>query len=499
MKEDQTLTWQIAGPVCLLAACAAAAVLPLSAFPFDLCFSGALGLYLVAKYRAKGCSYALILLALTGTLGHLFLEESHFLRLGLEATFALSFFIASLVFDSQREAFSGMEAVIASREAAIKNLEEEMAKAGAEQVDLQLRFTKKWDELQKNYEDLLVEKSSLEILNDVLRKANAAHAAEKSALEEEALDGKRRLAHAFSEEKAIRAELDRLKQLEHSAENRLLQKELNGARFEKEQTRLINETLVRMHAAESLRAAQAEEKLNGILGEKERTAAEIQALLEKAALLDAALVRKEAERGESEIALRGLEQEVERLGKELAHSDAKRSEAESALETLQASERVEPAAVQELRDERARLQEHLAAVEAKVAELAKTEALYRQLKLQFEEKNRTLHETRAALFKAETELQTASIEREEETWLPDGLKGEFERIETEIEQLEKENRALQDLATALTEKIPQPQSFAVHRTPLPAGKPSLEETLREALIPKRKKKAKKPVQQDLLF
>lgn len=473
----------------------------MSAFPADLYLSGAAGFTLCAKYREKGCAYALILLAISGIAGHLFLESHHFLRLGIEASFAIAFFIASLAFDAQAEAAASLETVLASREASLQNLEEEIGKAQEAQVEFQLASQKKWEELQKNYDDLSVEKSSLEILNDVLRKANGAHWQEKSALETQSLNDQRRLSESLLSEQSLKAELERLKKTDLPEQNRLLQKELNAARFDREEMRLINETLVRMHAEECVRAKEAEERMHAAAAEKCGFETRIQAAEGQVAQLEAALGTAGAEKVQLEERLQRYDREIERLGQELSHADAKRQEAENEIERLQLQAPIGRSEAEEFQEDRIRLQEHLAAVEAKVAELAKVEVLYRQLKGQFEEKNRILHDVRASLFKAETELETIAIEKEEQSsWLPENLRVEFDRLDDEMNRLEAENKTLQELITALTEKLPQPQSFAVHRTPLPAGKPSLEETLREALIPKRKKKAvKKPAQQDLLF
>jgi hypothetical protein len=372
--------WQISGPLALLTAYAMAAALPLSSFPFDLYLSGAAGLYFCSRFRLKGCSYALMLLALSGLLSHLFLETHHFLRLGLEASLACSFFAAALSFEEEGEGWSAMEAQLRARASAIQNLEDELGKARELLLETQLASTAKADELRKNYEEIAAEKSSLEILNDVLRKANAAHFEEKGVFEKQALEEGRRLAE-------VTRHLER----------------------------------IRLETAQS---------------------------------------------------------------KEAAHLEADRC-----LQEIEA-----------LKMDRSEMQERLAFAEKKVQDLAKTEALYRQLKTQFEEKNHVLQETRALLFKAETELQTRALEKEEQsTFLPEELRGELDRCDQEMAELQEENRHLQDLVTELTEEKRSSVSFAVHRTPLPAGQPSLEDTLRETLIPKRKKKTKKPAQQDLLF
>jgi hypothetical protein len=413
------MIWQTLGPITLLIAYAILALLPLT-FPYDLFLTGAVGLYFCGRWQLKGCSYALILLALFGLVGHIFFENHHFLRLGLEACFGCSFFIAALAFEMEAEEGAGWESLLASRLLAIRNLEEEIAKSRESQIEAQIGTTKKVEELQKNYEELASEKSSLEILNDVLRKANAAQSNEKW------LDDKIRLDALLHEKHFLELELDRFKKGDLAEENRALQKDLNDARFHREQNRLISETLARLHADATIRAKDLEMEL------------------------------------------------------------------QQAKEAASASVVISP--------DFEELQEHLAATERKMSQLLQMEHLYKQLKVQFEEKSQILHQTRSALFKAETELQTLALEKSENgPFLPEPLSKELSQLDEEIESLRGENLQLQELVTHLTERLPQPGLFASQRTPLPAGAPSLEETLRESLLPKKKRKSKKAKEQDLLF
>jgi hypothetical protein len=411
------MIWQTLGPLTLLAAYAIAALLPLTFFPYDLFVVGAIGLYFCGRWHLKGCSYALMLLAVSGIVAHLFLEDHHFLRLGLEACFGCSFFILGAVFEMEADEGAALESQLASRLTLIQNLEEEIVKSQESQVDAQIASTKKIEEIEKNFEELAIEKSSLEILNDVLRKNNAAHAGEMEAQGQKWLDDKIRLDAHVRERQTLELELARFKKGDLALENRTLLKELNEARFQKEQGRQINEALARLHANELVRANDLQQELA------------------------------------------------------MANVSGPKEDFEE-------------------------LQERLAATERRMNQLLQMELLYKQLKVQFEEKTQVLHQTRSALFKAETELQTLNLEKSENSaLLPEPLSKELSQLDEEIENLRGENRELQELVTHLTERLPQ----ASHRTPLPKVKSSLEETLRESLLPKRKKKAKKATEQDLLF
>ena len=408
MRLQLAPVWQIIGPLALLVDFALAWVIPLSAFPLDFFAAGTIGLYFCARWHIKGCSYSLMLLAVTGIAIHGFFEVHHFLRLGLEASFACSFFIAALVFEHEAEQLSSLESQLASRGSAIQNFEEEIDKIREAAVQSHITNAQKIEDLQKNLDELTTEKSTLEILNDVLRKTNAFHFEEKTALENQILDQQQSLGLILSDLNQSQEELKEFKSLDFTIENRSLLQELNQVRCEKEQMHQIHEMLF--------------------------------------------------EKKENSQSIKELEMECSRM------------------------------------------HEHLGTAEQKIHDLVKVDFLYKQLKIQFEEKKRVLHETRSALFKAETQLQTIAREEEQqESPLPASLQVEFDQLEKEIEQLQEENLQLQDLVTYFTYKLPQPLLFTANRTPLPAGQFSLEETLREALTPKKKKKAKKPAPQDLLF
>ncbi len=73
----------------------------------------------------------------------------------------------------------------------------------------------------------------------------------------------------------------------------------------------------------------------------------------------------------------------------------------------------------------------------------------------------------------------------------DALQAEKNAIETLNDVLRKENAVLFNQVRKNSEPVPEavPVSFAAHRTPLPGGKSFGGETLRESLLPKRKKKS----------
>lgn len=84
--------------------------------------------------------------------------------------------------------------------------------------------------------------------------------------------------------------------------------------------------------------------------------------------------------------------------------------------------------------------------------LSQIEPLFKQLKQQFEEKNQILHQTRADLFKADTEVQRLRMEKAaiDLQPLPKEVEKELETLTRQLEVLEEENREMQEVITVLS-------------------------------------------------
>ena len=96
----------------------------------------------------------------------------------------------------------------------------------------------------------------------MLRKTTARQIEERENQANVVLDAERQIGLLQQEIDSARKDLHRLSRSDALAqENTQLTKELNAARLEREQTHLINETLVRLHARESQKATQAESQL----------------------------------------------------------------------------------------------------------------------------------------------------------------------------------------------------------------------------------------------
>jgi hypothetical protein len=414
--------WQILGPIFVIAAYALAPRDPL------ILGVGVLGLLLSSRWQLRGFSYALALLGLAAIGEHAFLTNRHLWQLGLEGSYAIAFFITSLSSQQRTSTLQSLSGQLNARDASIRNLEEEALKTHESSTSLQIALQEKIDAIQKEIEGVQSELSSLLILNEVLRKTEAVHAREKASAFDELLDTQRKMAYVQTELEESERMAARL--ADGNAlitENRELAVQLNGARFAKEQARLISETLAREHAKESLRATESTTRLLALQSQ-------FSALKMESDTLHAHLEQFSAERDRFHIAHQQLEEvQTERnfLKERLVHAE------------LELSQKT-PVSTEEI-----------AHLQQKIAALIRYESLYKQLKMQFEEKGTLLHQTRAELFHTDTKLQTYMLEKEQRELqhnpVSDEMSREIAALEEECASLEHENAELQSLITLLSE------------------------------------------------
>ena len=265
-EKGEVPHWLIFGPLSLFCTFALA-TLPL--MRFDLLFVGVLGLYVSARWHLRGCVYVLVLLVLTSLIHHLALPIHHLWQLGLEISVGFAFFITAVSFEESATTIASLDSGLEVKEAAIRNLEEDLSKEKEENAAKQIASSEKFAALQKELEELQTEQSSLLILNDVLRKTTARHLEEKVAAEK-MLQGANSQIALFQQELSEKSrELERISNENGLAQqNRELFEEANGARVEREQTNQINAMLVRLHAKEALKAKEAEAQLEGVATER---------------------------------------------------------------------------------------------------------------------------------------------------------------------------------------------------------------------------------------
>jgi DNA repair exonuclease SbcCD ATPase subunit len=428
--EDFSL-WQMIGPLFILCAFALSPQDPL------LLSVGIGGLFLSACWQIRGFSYALILLGIVAIAEHAFLSERHFWLLGLEGSYAIAFFITALSSEDRTSFVQSLSAKLEASGASIRNLEDEFASLREASTAERIVLQEKIGTLQKEIEEIQSEQSSLLILNEVLRKTAARECLERDEAKESLVDAERCLAQRFLELEGIQKELAHLTDSNALVlENREVRGEINAARVDREQARLISETLSRLHAKECLKAKEGEARI---------------AFLEE-------------ENGKLKKDFSFLQVEAETLTGHLEEIGRERERQQLALQQFEAiqtdrnylKERVEKAEVElEQRRENPVHPEELLYLQEKVASLSEIEALYKQLRTQFEEKNSILHKTRVQLFRADTELETLKMEKEQRELLinpiPEEMRREFSALEEELDSLEKENEELEDLVSTLTE------------------------------------------------
>lgn len=487
-SEREGLFWQIPlqfwAPLFLLSTLVLASG---KQIPFDLLAISLVGFYFCSRWHLRGCVYALILLGLGASLRHCFIGAHHLWELGIEGSLGCAFFIASLAFEQDNFLIQSMESHIESGRASLENIEEEMSKEREASVAIQAALHDKIGALQKELEEIQSEHSSFLILNEVLRKTTAKHMQDHETLAESAVDLQHRTAVLQRELQESQKELARVKGSDGLAiENQKLMKELNAARYEKQQTHLINETLARLHARENLKVKESADRIETIIAEKmqmqERLQAELVASRTEAQIYSGHHEQAAKELDRTRNALKDLS-EVH-TQKNFLQERLLSAEGEIAVLRQKISQpQSDPRAlekIESLKQERQQLAEQLAHAQEKMHTLSQIEPLFKQLKKQFEEKDQILHQTRSQLFVADTELQKLQMERNQAALqfnpVPKEVGEEMEALDQQIEELEEENRELQELIAILSSS----------ESPAPASK--------------RKKKVKTPsADQDLLF
>lgn len=208
---------------------------------------GLFGFGLCTFWKLRGFFLSLIPLC-----GFAVLHHSPF-ELVLEGSLIFTFWITALVSERDLLLQQSMLAQMDARTASLQHLEDELGKAHELSVKTQLAMTEKNSQLQKELEELQSDHSSILILNEVLRQTSARHVREEEEM-------KIRIADLAKEVEMLQKELDR----PLASQNADLMKELNAARVKQEQTRLINETLVRLYARETLKAKEADQEIGSL-------------------------------------------------------------------------------------------------------------------------------------------------------------------------------------------------------------------------------------------
>jgi hypothetical protein len=406
---------------------------------YDLILVVLLGFFLSSKGGLRGWGYACGCLGLVSIFNHLQLEGAHVWQLGLEVSIGFSLLLVALGEEQGKGFVSTLEGRLGIREQTIRDLEAEAVKFQGELAQSQLETSEKLAELRLCLDESEQELSSIQILNEVLRKNMAQVGLEKEVLAETHLQTSRKMGQLLQEIDLLQKELHRLSSESRLAEqNRHLFKELNEVRVKEAEVHLAHETALRLYAQEKRRAEEGQGRVDLAERQIEQMAQELEALQK---------IRSRLEEVQTERNF--LRERLTRAEEEWAQKK------EGPAVSLESVERT-PVVSREA--EEGHLLQQIQELREQLALLSKTEPLYRQLKGQFEEKNQVLHETRVLLFRSDTELQRLRKEAEEKAlhWdpVPEALQHEMESVAIENQSLEEENRELQELVTCLMNESP---------------------------------------------
>lgn len=468
-EEGEGIDWVTFGPILLLCSFSLSS---LYTFRLDLFCVALLGYILSSFLQLRGCVYALILLIISSLFHHFLSPKDHLWQIGLEFSVGCSLFITALAFEEKKSKRASIQSLLATKDQAMEHLEQDLASYNLEMSQERMGFQEKVAQLQKELDETSQELSSILILNDVLRKKTAKSHLELKDLSCEKAGLEFNMAHLQQKLNCAVEELLFIKNHEEVlSKNQQLLDELNEARLLLEQTNMDFAHTKHQFEVEKIKVVDAEDQVAAIFSEKE--------------LLDSKLKEKEKELEEiaNQWATLAKEREVHRnhlktLEKvSIERNFLKERLDQAMLEMTTLKQNQEDATLQSL--EKEKLREHLDQVmlemtalkesreEAfqKLQELEKkglqndhlkgVDNLYKQLKVQFEEKTGVLEQTRKELFHTKTALETILMAKEESELLFDphlakSYFQEMEELERELDLYEEENRELITLITKLS-------------------------------------------------
>ncbi len=389
----------------------------------EIFFTALLGVLLCIRGGARGCSYALALLGLVAIAKHAWMSEGHLQQLGFEASVGAALIVTTLAFQLSSQVRDASESALATKIQTISNMEDELTLQRDEANRERACLLEKLQEIRQTLEETQAESSSLQVLNEVLRQASAKSANENEARGREVIQSQRRIGDLFEEIDALQKELHRIGTESVLVEqNRQLFKELNAARVLSAQTQLSSETSSRTAAEKTARCEALESELSAARVELEMAENHVEKLMEQ-------------------IHLSGNgAQEIERLSEERNFLSTRLALLQEELEVKRSEPLGSTAVAPQSPVPEAKSPSHI-------------EQLYNQLRVQFEEKGNLLHQVRAELFRADTELQTLRREGEQK-----GLEAELvvpavqqvlDALEEERQGLVKDNSLLEELVSHL--------------------------------------------------
>lgn len=495
MKSKVAIPWQFLG-ISFIALNFALLPNHLGLFAFSL-----LGAFFSFQAKKKGFLVSLFLLALYSSMNHAFAVENHLFVLGVECSYALSFWMMTLIGEEERSQVGSLLSILDAKNASLMNLEEALTEQSREQSTKLGFLEEKVRELQKNLDETVEETESLRLLNDVLRVTTKEKLDREEALETKVLETEIFASKTFDENKSLKEQIKKVQSEdalafeneEFSQKIELLSEEVTTLKKEKERFSHYFEKERSLNASLEKELNSLEERNSALLSQnqiilselsqkeeeflqKDQVFRDLERISEENEALERALLeQKEKNNSDLYLAL----QEKESLKKSLFETKVKNL---SELEKLQ----VEKSALEEallkfknestlgleaFKEKEKTLENEL---HEKAGHLHKLESLHKQLKMQFKDRSQELHERRKEIFNLQLSFDSREIDQREADFEISDLEKWLFKAEEKVELLERENQELEALL-----------SYALKSD--------------EPLVKLRKKKVKKIAEQISLF
>lgn len=342
-----------------------------------------------------------------------------------------------------------------------KDVSELKTSFGAEREKLEQKIESQKNELN----DLHSEISSGYILNQTLRDTLEDQAQDFQDKEQMLKEQESQLASFVQEKQAFLNQLEDLRnESKLVQENTRLTEELTTQGYQVSEIKKAYDNLEYLYKKQALHAEEVHQNLCAFSAEKQALQQEIGTLKANNEMLKSHVQKLSERLNNSSSTSQNLEQM--RLERNFLEERLKAAEIQIAALSKKHEPTSTPTSAKEnpaLAAEREALlqklsdtQEHLSLLEEKFKKAAQVEALYHQLRAQFEEKNKVLQETRAQLFHTDTELQKLRIEKQQKEIDADPLASQIQEdvkiLETEIADLQQENLQLQEMISQLLKK-----------------------------------------------
>ncbi len=411
-EEDALLFWAFLGPFFLLFTFAFLGV----AFP-DLWAMTFLGLLLCWKLKRRGCFIALFALISLALYQHMRIDH-HLWRFAVELSLGLNLAITNF---SLEHLFAQIASLGKHRANLLQNIsfmEEEMRRADSFHLQQQKGLQETIALLQKDTREKTEKISSLELLMRTLKRALIEEKRERENVLISALEAERKAALLSYELEELKKEEKILK--EKNPIKGLID-DLNALRQKQYQAELLERT-----------GAQKIEEKEGEIENDQKISKEKILLLEKS-LQEMCMKAGALEKLLQEKRKDGFQEESNLAQKEILEH---RTIIADLQKTIGAQNSLSGKRLEDLRN---------------------LQSLYRQLQVQFKEKDTLLHQTRKELFAHSEKLQ--AIEKESALWAFEektsekALIRDFIKIDEALLAVEEENRLLEEIVGSLSSQI----------------------------------------------